>query len=177
MKNEYTITKRLMLSWGNGWYFNGVSNITLFILLCCDVALLGFFGADAIHIFGDMVTIGAGVPKLIAFIINAAFLLLLCIIPTLPSSIYALQYNISAKNYCVKRWQREIDLRSDEIVVYDHNSILRFEYSTIKKVIARRNVIIIFLKSGYEIRLYRKAFTSGSMDECKAFLAEKRKMR
>lgn len=177
MKNEYTITKRLMLSWANGWYFNGVLNIILFILLCFVVAFYGFAAANAIYIFGDMVTIGAGVPKLYAFIINAAFLLLLYFIPTFPRLTYASQYNISAKNYCVKRWQREIDLRSDEIVVYDHNSILRFEYSTIKKVIARRNVIIIFLKSGYEIRLYRKAFTSGSMDECKAFLAEKRKMR
>ena len=173
MKNEYKITKRLMKSWAKGWYFNGAINIFTLFVECFCVALYIFFPYMMIHLMGHKAVLEP-LYTVIFVICHAGALLLLSLIYVTPRSVYTTQYRIYSKDYCVKKWQRIVEFTDDEIIVNDDdNSVLKFEYSTIKRVKEKRKMVIVFLKSGFEIRLYKKAFVEGSWEECKRLISRK----
>lgn len=175
MKNEYMITKRLMKSWINGWWFNSTANTALLLFECFFGVVFFIFPSLYIHYFGYYETL-ENLYTALWCICHAGTLFCILYIPLVPRA-YARQNNIKyktySKNYCVRKWKRSIELTESEITVYDHTSVLKFEYSTIKRVKEKRKVVIIFLKSGFEIRLYKNAFVTGSWEECKKLLSRK----
>ena len=176
MKNEYRITKRLMKSWAKGGWFNSTANTVLLLFAYLCAILLFILPQLFIHYYGYKATLEELYFKLFALYHTVALLLILYIpfISRVNAILYSKQYKINSKNYCVKKWRRIIELTEDEIIVNDDdNSVLKFEYSTIKRVKEKRKVVIIFLKSGFEIRLYKNAFVKGSWEECKKLLSRK----
>ena len=137
MRNEYTITKKLMKSWAKGWYFNSIWNTAFLIFVCIGGVFFFIFPQIFSYYFGSYAT-------KIWYICHSGALFLLLYIPLI-SSIYANQYNkqykINSKNYCVKKWKRSVELMEDEIIVDDEYSVLRFEYSAVKRVKERRRVV------------------------------------
>ena len=185
MKNEYTVTKRLIRSWENGWWFNSAANTALLIFTCISAILFFIFPQIFSYYFGYYATSNATLKSLYTalwYICHVGTLFLLLYTPSASRIMYSNPYSPNhqynyyktcSKNYCVKKWQRAIELTEDEIIVTDHNSVLRFEYSTIKRVKERRKSVIIFLKSGFEIRMYKNAFVEGSWEECKKLISRK----
>ena len=181
MKNEYTITKRLMKSWEKGWWFNSATNTTFLIFSCFFGALFFVLPQMFIHYLGYYASLKSLYTALWV-ICHVGTLFLILYIPYVPRINYANpsssnhqhnHYKTCSINYCTKRWKRSIELTENEITVYDHNSVLKFEYSAIKRIKERRRLAIIFLKSGFEIRLYKKAFVEGSWGECKSLISRK----
>ncbi len=181
MKNEYTITKRLIRSWENGWWFNSAGKTALFICLCCEAILLILLPCQLDYYIGHKAAYET--ITLVYYVVCHTWVLLCFLyVPVAPRIVYANpndpnhqhnHYKTCSKNYCVRKWKRSIELTESEITVYDHTSVLKFEYSTIKRVKEKRKVVIIFLKSGLELRLYKKAFVTGSWEECKKLLSRK----
>ena len=181
MKNEYTITKRLTKSWEREWWFNSVGNTASLIFLCSFVAFLFALPYPVTYLI-EHEAVYEMVYHIIFAIFHSLALLMAYLTFYSPSAMYANpnlpyyhfnSYKINSKNYCVRKWKRSIELTESEITVYDHTSVLKFEYSTIKRVKVRRKLVTIFLKSGLELRLYKKAFVTGSWDECKKLLSRK----
>ena len=180
MKNEYTITKRLMRSWAKGGYFNLNSTEVMkaLFIICCGVALLLFTPYLLIYFF-RFVT-GDGLKSMYPVIFggfHTEALLFVFFFAFLPSLSYSIQYWNWCKNYNVKEWQRATELTEDEIIVKDHRSIFKYQYRTIRRVKVRGNVVHIFLKSGTEIIIHKDAFVSGSWDECKKLISQKSRVK
>ena len=158
MKNEYTITKKEMMSWAKEFCLPTTGNIILFIFWCI-VGIIGL-GLLTLHI-----CIGAS-------LINWY---LTCLI--LASAIYKLfiqrflimsrRYKVLSQTYGVSEWQRVTEFSDDEITVTDHNSVVKFKYTNIQKIIEKNNIIMIVLNHNSAIRLYKNTFTEGSWDQCK----------
>ncbi len=179
MKNEYTITKKLMKSWAKGWYFNSADNMFTLLFTCFWMAVAIIFPYLFVHLAYFM-----RVSKILApwfpvffgaFHIEALLFVLLMVF--IPRMRYALKYNILRKNYSVESWQRSIELTDGEIIVKDHRSIFKYQYRTIRRVKVRGNVVHIFLKSGTEIIIHKDAFVSGSWDECKKLISQKSRVK
>ena len=179
MRNEYTITKKLMKSWAKGWCFNSAGNMFLLFLMCGLVAFaiyVPYLFFQFWHFLGYN-----KIPDLLysfafyAFHIEA--LLILLLIPFIPLMRRVTEYNIIRKNYSVKEWQRVTEFTEDEIIVTDHKSIFKYQYRTIRRVKERGNVVYIFLKSGTEIIIHKDAFVSGSWDECKKLISQKSRVK
>lgn len=175
MKNEYRITKRLMRSWAKGWWFNSTANTVSLIFFCFYAILFFILPQLFIHYSGCKETLEELYFKIFSTCHTFALLVILCIplLSLMNSSQYNKQYKTCSKNYCAKKWQRVIEFTEDEIIVDDQYSVSKFEYSTIKRVKEKRKMVIIFLKSGFEIRLYKNAFAEGSWEECKKMISRK----
>ena len=62
---------------------------------------------------------------------------------------------------------RTIEFLDDEIVLTDHTSVSKFQYSNIEKIKEKNNVVMIFMNHNLALRLYKDAFVEGSWEECK----------
>ena len=172
MRNEYTVTKRLMKSWAKGWYFNYSIDKILFV--CCYTAFILFTP----YLFINLVHFLVGddlesIHHMVFVALHTEALLFLAFCLFLPRVSYVSQYNINRKNFSVESWKRVIDLTEEEIIVTDHKSLFKYQYRTITRVKERGNVVHIFLKSGTEIIIQKDAFVSGSWDECKRLISGK----
>ena len=166
MKNEYKITKQLVMSWAKEYHLSGVADIIAFVSLCilalCGLTLLtvnAAFGADWLHWFLSILFLTLAVYKL-------GFQRLV---------IWANRYKLSARTYGVSEWIRTTEFTEDEIIFTDHTSVNRFKYSNIKKIKEKNNVVMIFFNTNFAIRLYKDAFVDGSWEECKELLNSKQK--
>lgn len=175
MKNEYTITKKLMKSWAKGWWFNSADNMFTLLFACFFVAVfffLPYLFINYCHFLG--INKGLDLVYSAYFVMcHTASLLFLFFIPFVPRIRCIVKYRILCKNYNVKKWQRVIELTEDEIIVTDHKSISKYQYRTIKRVKERGNVVHIFLKSGTEIIIHKDAFVIGSWEKCKSLISRK----
>ena len=172
MKNEYTVTRKLMKSWAKGWYFNSAINTAFLILLCFLTAFLFYLS----YLFMYLAKNNADFEMLyrvVFYVLHAVFLLYIWLIFFLPYGRCLKRYYFRCMSYSVKSWQRSIELTDGEIIVKDHRSIFKYQYRTIIRVKVRGNVVHIFLKSGAEIIMHKDAFVSGSWDECKKLISQK----
>ena len=173
MKNEYTITKRLMRSWAKGGWFNSAGDMFRLLLVCFGTVVLIFLPYLFIHLF--RFALGDEIPDILYtfyfYIGHIGALLVLVLIPFAPRIWYVRKYNTFCKIYSVKEWQRSIEFTEDEIIVTEHKSLFKYQYRTIRRVKKRGNVVHIFLKSGTEIIIHKDAFVSGSWEECKSLIS------
>jgi hypothetical protein len=175
MKNEYTITKRLMRSWAKGGWFNSADNMFRLLLVCFGTVVIIFLPYLFIHLFSF--SSGDEIPDILYtfcfYSYHIGALLVLVLIPFAPRIWYVRKYNTFCKNYSVKEWQRVTEFTEDEIIVTDHKSIFKYQYRTIRRVKERGNVVHIFLKSGTEIIIHKDAFVKGSWEKCKSLISRK----
>ena len=165
MKNEYKITKKLMLSWAREYDLHGAANVVAFV--CWLV--VGVCGLLSLILFcwqgGDWLDIYISV----LFLLTATFKLAF-------SHYFGClnRYKLLSRTYGVAEWTRTTEFLEDEIVLTDHNSVAKFRYENIKAVKEKKNVVKIYFNGNLLLRLYKDAFVEGSWEECNALLAAKR---
>ncbi len=158
MRNEYKITKKLMMSFAKEFHLQGAANIILFVLWCLVavigltmVILLSAFGGDFIHWYLSVL-----------FLVFSAYKLLFSRFVVCSN-----RYKLYSKTYGVTEWIRSTEFGDEEITVCDHTSVTKFKYYNIKKIKEKDNVILIFFNNNLALRLYKDAFVEGSWDECR----------
>ena len=158
MKNEYKITKKLMMSWAKEYHLHGTANIILFALWC----IIGLIGLGLIIIFsvigGDWRDWYISVLFLFASIFRLFFLRFV---------ILSKRYKLYSTTYGVNEWMRTTEFLEDEIVLTDHTSVSKLKYTNIKKIKEKNNIVMIFMNDNMALRLYKDAFVEGSWEECK----------
>lgn len=164
MKNEYKITKDLMISWANEYHLRGI-NIALFILWC----IIGVYGLVSLGIF-----IFTHSHWLYIYI---SFLCLFVAVYKLFFSRFIIlsnRYKMLSRTYGVTEWIRTTEFSDDEIILTDHNTVTKIRYENITKIKEKNNVVIIFLHDNMALRLYKDAFVEGSWQECRERIESKR---
>lgn len=165
MKNEYKITKSLIMSWAKEYHIHGAANRLFFVVWCVAgfIGIVEFIISIAIHSdwifsFAFALVIVAAVYKLFIqrFII------------------WSKRYQLYATTYGVTEWMRTTEFLEDEIVLTDHTSVSKLKYSNIQKIKEKNNIVMIFMNDNMALRLYKDAFTEGSWEECKAKILEKK---
>lgn len=158
MKNEYKITRELMMSWAKEYHLQGAANIVLF-LIWCTVGVIGL---------GMLILLIAVGGDLVNWYLSILFLFL-SVFKLFFSRFVAIsnRYKLLSKTYGVTEWLRTIDFTDDEIILSDHTSVTRFRYDNIKKIKEKSNVVIIFFNNNLAVRLYKDAFVEGTWKECK----------
>ena len=166
MRNEYTITKDLMKNWAKEYYKNGGSYTARLILLVlvavCEVGCAVYFLRFPVY-------------HLLSLAAMVIFLFALYCIFLQPVVLYSKRYKMNSKIYGVREWIRSVDFGDDEITVTDHNSVYKYRYADIKRIKEKNDRVIVFFKFNLAIMLYKDAFVTGSWEECKKLLAEKKK--
>ena len=157
MKNQYKITRQLMMSWAKDFPIFTVSTAILYILYSF-AALVGFFLLASL-----LATGGESSDYLIAILILIISLYRLFfsrIVRTVST------YNRLSNMFNSTEWVQTVEFCEDKIKVSLHNSTGEYSYSQIKKVVERRKQAFIIFKNGV-LRLYKDAFVEGSWEECK----------
>ena len=166
MKNEYKITKDLMKNWAKEYYKNGGSYTARLILLVlvavCEVGCAVYFLRFPVY-------------HLLSLAAMVIFLFALYCIFLQPKVLYLKRYKMDFKIYGATEWIRSVDFGDDEITVTDHNSVYKYRYTDIKRIKEKNDRVIVFFKFNLAIILYKDAFVTGSWEECKKLLAEKKK--
>ena len=158
MKNEYKITKKLMMSWAKEYHLQGVANIILFVLWC----VVGIIGFGLIILFS---VIGG---EWINWYLSILFLFL-SVFKLFFSRfvVWSKRYKLYSTTYGVNEWMRTTEFLEDEIVLTDHTSVSKLKYTNIKKIKEKNNIVMIFMNNNMALRLYKDAFVEGSWEECK----------
>ena len=158
MKNEYKVTKELMMSWAKEIHLIGTANVALFVFWC----LWGAIGLTYL---------------IFLFIYGVSWLTWYCSVIIVFLSVFRLfiarfiviskRYKMLSQIYGVSEWIRTIEFSDDEIICLDHNSITKLGYSNIKKIKEKNNDILIFFNNNLGLRLYKDAFVEGTWEDCK----------
>ena len=158
MKNEYKITKKLMMSWAKEYHLQGAANIILFVLWC----VVGIIGLGLIILFS---VIGG---EWINWYLSILFLFL-SVFKLFFSRfvVWSKRYKLYSTTYGVNEWMRTTEFLEDEIVLTDHTSVSKLKYTNIKKIKEKNNIVMIFMNNNMALRLYTDAFVEGSWEECK----------
>ncbi len=165
MKNEYKITRELMMSWSKS--IVGASTIVVSIM------------------YSIFILLSAGFLVLLALIRSNDWTLWLIWLAVLLFSAYRLfflryyffakRYKILSKTYGVSEWIRTTEFKDDEIVLTDHNSVCKLKYENIRRINESGNNVIIYFNDNLTTRLYKDAFVEGTWEDCKAKINSLRK--
>ncbi|MBE6697055.1 MAG: hypothetical protein E7581_00875 [Ruminococcaceae bacterium] len=166
MKNEYQITKKLIMSWAREYHLFGAANIFLFVLWCA-IGLFGLLLVALMLIVGGHWLYWYCASLMILITVYKLFLARFVV--------WSRRYKMMASMYGVSEWIRSIEFTPEEIVLTDHTTVQRFKYESIRKIKKKGNVIMIYLDHGLALRLYEDAFITGSWAECKQLLEQNTK--
>ena len=166
MKNEYKVTKKLIMSWAKELHLFGAASVILFILWIVAglIGMANFVIAIVWRSAWLNIYLGA---VLLVFSLYKLFVARFFI--------WAERYKLYASVYGVTEWVRTTEFGEDEITLTDHTSLTKVRYENIKKVKEKGNVVMIFLSHGLVMRLYKDAFVEGTWDECREKIASMRK--
>ena len=165
MKNEYKITRDVMMSWSKSIF--GTATVAFSIFYCVII----FF---SFALLGLLAFIRSTDWKLwlmgIFILIFASYRLFF-----LRYYFFAKRYKILSKTYGVTEWIRTTEFNDDEIVLTDHNSVCKLKYKNIKRISDNGNNVIIYFNDNLSARLYKDAFVEGTWEECLAKIDSLRK--
>ena len=145
------------MSWAKEYYLVGSAGIVTFILYCL-VGLCGIFLVVLSSLNGDWMKIYLSA----LFVIIAIYKLFFS-----RYVVYSKRYKLLSTTYGVDEWIRTTEFTDDEIILTDHNNTSRIRYESIKKIIEKNNVVMIFMNNNMALRIYKDAFFEGSWEECK----------
>lgn len=158
MKNEYTITKDIVMSWAKEYPLYNAVSIIVFILWCIvgvgsilSLIMFAVGGGDFFYLFISFVFLFLAVYHLFFY----------------RKIIWSRRFEMLSKTYGVRSWTRTTEFAENEIILTDHSSVTRFKYKNIVKIKEKGNLIMIFLNDNLVIRLYKDAFVTGSWNECR----------
>ena len=157
MKNQYTVTKKMMFSWVKEFPGFTLASVVIYILYSIALVIglsllvtLSMYGGDSIDwLIGILI-----------ILISVYRLFLSRLIRTLTT------YKNLSSTFNATEWVQTVEFCEDKIKVSLHNSTGEYDYRQIKKIIERGNSGIIVFKNG-ALRLYKDAFVEGSWEECK----------
>ena len=157
MKNQYTVTKKMMLSWVKEFPVFTLASIVIYILYSIALVIglslivtLSMFGGDSIDwLIGILI-----------ILISVYRLFLSRLVRTLTT------YKRFREMFGKDEWVQTAEFCEEKIKVSLHTSTGEYDYRQIKKIIERGNSSIIVFKSG-ALRIYKDAFVEGSWEECK----------
>lgn len=164
MKNQYKITKELMMSWAREYDLHSKVNKRGFALMCilalCGVGLLVITLTDG----GDWLN---------------WYLSIMCIAVALYRLLFARfvawskRYKLYSSTYGASEWLRTTEFTDEDIVLTDHTSVSHLRYECIEAIKEKGNVVMLYLNDNMAIRLYIDAFVEGTWAECKGKILEK----
>ena len=156
MKNEYKVTRELMMSWSKNVFGSATS---VFWVMYVITGLIGIGLLIMLSIFGgDRLS---WVLACFVLLFSAYRLFFLCYY------FFAKRYKMLSKTYGVKEWIRTIEFKDEEIVLTEHNSVCRMKYANIRRISENGNDIIIYFNDNLSVRLYKDTFVEGTWEECK----------
>ena len=165
MKNEYKITRNLMMSWSKTIF--GTATVAFSIAYCviiffsvCLLGLLAFIRLTDLKLW----LIG------LFILVFASYRLFF-----LRYYFFAKRYKILSKTYGVTEWIRTTEFKDDEIVLTDHNSVCKLRYENIRRISENGNNVIIYFNDNLSARLYKDTFVDGTWEECKEKINSLRK--
>lgn len=163
MKNEYKITKKLMMSWAHEYILRGIIDIILFILW-------GIIGASGV---ATLIVLAVKGGHWLNWFFSICFILL-SVFKLFISRfvIMSRKYKMFSKTYGVSEWLRTVEFTDEEITVTDHTTVMKFSYD-IKRIAEKNNSVVIFFNNNSAIRLYKDKFVEGTWEECKQFISSK----
>ncbi len=156
MKNEYKITRELMLTWARGNARFGGFALVMFCLWIVIAALCSLGIAISILLRNGLLIYLYSLLTAIAL-----FKLLLA-----PRLIKARQYKSYSATYGVTEWIRTTEFSEEEITVTDHRAVHKLSYANVRAIKENGNAVAILMKGGVALRLYKDAFTEGTWEEC-----------
>ena len=165
MKNEYKITRNLMMSWSKTIF--GTATVAFSIAYCviiffsvCLLGLLAFIRLTDLKLW----LIG------LFILVFASYRLFF-----LRYYFFAKRYKILSKTYGVTEWIRTTEFKDNEIVLTDHNSVCKLKYENIKRISENGNNVIIYFNDNLSARLYKDAFVDDTWEKCKEKINSLRK--
>ena len=164
MKNEYIVTKKLMLSWAREYHLRGAANVILFALWC----LVGVLG---VALLGMLLVKGGPWTQWylsILFVVLTVYKLVFSRFVVLAN-----RYKVLSRTYGVAEWIRSVEFGEDAMHLTDHNSQTTLQYANLQAIREKGNVVLLLMNHNMGVRLYKDAFVQGSWEECRAFLAGK----
>lgn len=164
MKNEYRVTKELMQSFATEYPLYNVQQTTMFAVGCA-MAVLGL-NYLAIKLF-------SGFTRSDVFVCIGSLCVAIYYLFFARRVYWRRRYRSEADEYEVEEWMRSYEFLETEIVCKEHTSTTHVSYESIRKIKEKGNVVILMLAGGFDLRLYKNAFTEGSWEECKALLDER----
>ena len=165
MKNEYKITRDIMISWSKSIF--GTATVAFSIFYCVIIFFsFGLLGLLAFIRSTDLKLWLIG----LFILVFASYRLFF-----LRYYFFAKRYKILSKTYGVTEWIRTTEFKDDEIVLTDHNSVCKLRYENIKRISENGNHVIIYFNDNLSARLYKDAFVDGTWEECKAKINALRK--
>lgn len=164
MKNEYKVTKELIKSWAREYHLIGAANVVSFVMLCISCGLGVLAVVMSVMGIGGWLTSYFGVLLIFLAIYKLFFARFV---------IWNKRYKMWSTAYGVAEWIRSHEFAEDEIVLTDHNSVVRMRYENIVEIKEKGNTVLIVFKGNSAMRIYKDTFTEGSWEECRALLASK----
>jgi len=162
MKNEYKVTRDLMISWGKKQNLEGLANILVYVLwwvvLVCGASIFIIFLIDGGDWYSWLISI--------LFLVLSIFKLFFS-----RSVLFANRYKTLSRMYGVEEWIRTTEFADDEIILTDHTSVTKLKYEKITKIKDKDNDVVIFFGNNLALRIYKDAFVDGSWQECKEKIA------
>ncbi len=156
MKNEYKITKELMMSWAKEYHLHGKVQIFNFILYClllvCGVAMLLFN-----LVVGEWIYYYLAGLSLFVSIFQLFFSRFV---------VWKKRYKMFSKTYGVTEWMRTTEFTDEAIILTDHTSVSHIQYENIENIKEKGNRVMIYLNHNMALRIYKDAFIEGSWEEC-----------
>ena len=164
MKNEFTINKKEMLSWARKYYFIGVANILLFIICV-------FLGVTGLFLLSVLISNGG---EVISWCIAIASIVIPVYKLFFERFVFTMRrYSVLSKTYGVSEWHRIFEFTDDDIILTDYNSVSRYSYGNIKRILEENDVVLLILNHNIALRFYKHTFTEGTWEECKAKIESK----
>ncbi len=164
MKNQYKVTKDLMMSWAKEYDLHSQVNKRGMVLSCL-LALLGvgllvnllINGGEWLYWYFAFLFIGLAVFRL--FVARRLA--------------WSKRYQIYSATYGVSEWLRTTEFTDEDIVLTDHTSVSHLRYERIEAIKENGNVVMLYLNDNMAIRLYIDAFVEGTWAECKDIILAK----
>lgn len=164
MKNQYTVTKDLMMSWAREYDLHSKKN-KRGLVLSCLLALLGVGLLVDLLING-----GEWLDWYLAILCMGLAVLRLFIVRRLA---WSKRYQMYSATYGVSEWLRTTEFTDEDIVLTDHTSVSHLRYECIEAIKEKGNVVMLYLNDNMAIRLYIDAFVEGTWAECKNIILAK----
>ena len=157
MKNEYKVTKELMLSWSKGWQWQ--SNGAL--------ALFGFWCATGIFGIGVLIYLALARGALPGYAVGGLMVVIAAYELFFSHFLAASsRYNALSAEYGVEEWIRTTEFTDEQILLTDHTRETVFRYEDITDIRENGEIALIFFQNNATLRIYKNAFIEGSWAEC-----------
>lgn len=170
MKNEYTVTWKLIKEWTRDIGYGGIRLV--FKVIYSILGVISLLSAVLITVMCiknriDSLTLNIAVLFFIsAFAFYRAFL---------QDILMARQrYNLLSKTYGASEWKRTVEIGEESITLKEGIHTAEYEYRSVSEIKEKGNKIFICLSDRTAIIMYKDSFVDCTWEECKNRITEKK---